>query len=177
MGSRSHRDGLANSLLPIAIISVSPRYAIGPTEFAWPTLCFAYYQNRSHRVCVIGQTELRFYPNPSTSVPPSWSYRSHRKPERSHFELNQSDWVSLFSLTEFGNLCVTTRFCVEAIYTPPPILHSWGEPSERAYTSSIHFLRENHLLMCWDQDIPIQPQESWSLAFPKLLSTQIIFPP
>ena len=37
--------------------------------------------------------------------------------------------------------------------------------------------RENHLLMCWDQDITIQPQESWSLAFPKLLSTQIIFPP
>ena len=27
-------DGLANSLLPIAIISVSPRCAIGPTEFA-----------------------------------------------------------------------------------------------------------------------------------------------
>ena len=31
--------------------------------------------------------------------------------------------------------------------------------------------------MCWDQDIPIHPQESWFLAFPKLLSTQIIFPP
>ena len=34
MGSRSHRDGLANSLLPVAIISVPPRYAVGPTEFA-----------------------------------------------------------------------------------------------------------------------------------------------
>ena len=34
MGSRSHRDGLVNSLLPIALISVSPRYEIGPTEFA-----------------------------------------------------------------------------------------------------------------------------------------------
>ena len=34
MGSRSHRDGLANSLLPVAIISVSPRYAVGLTEFA-----------------------------------------------------------------------------------------------------------------------------------------------
>ena len=61
------------------------------------------------------------------------------------------------------------------LYIPPPILHSWREPSERAYTSSIHFLREKHLLMCWDQDIPFQPQESWSLAFPKLLSTQISF--
>ena len=69
------------------------------------------------------------------------------------------------------------RFCVGAIYTPPPTLHSWREPSEHAYTSSIHFLRENHLLMCWGQDIPILPYESWSLAFPKLLSTQIFFPP
>ena len=70
-------------------ILVSPRWAcklsvaccnyFGPTEFAWPTLCFSYYQNRSHRVCVIGQTELRFYPNPSTSVPLSWSNRSHQK--------------------------------------------------------------------------------------------------
>ena len=34
MGSRSHRDGLANSLLPVAIISVSPIHAIDPTEFA-----------------------------------------------------------------------------------------------------------------------------------------------
>ena len=53
-------------------ISVSPRWAsklsvtcynyFGPTEFAWLTPYFAYYQNWSHRVCVIGQTELRFYP-------------------------------------------------------------------------------------------------------------------
>ena len=71
MGSRSHQDGLANSVFPIAIISVSPRFAIGPIKFAWPTLCFAYYQNRFHQVCVIGQTEMRFYPNPCTSVPPS----------------------------------------------------------------------------------------------------------
>ena len=70
MGSRSHRDGLANSLLPTAITSVSLRYAIGPTEFAWPTLCFAYYPNPSHRVWVIGQTEFWIYPDPSTSVPP-----------------------------------------------------------------------------------------------------------
>ena len=33
-GSRSHRDGLANSLLSIAIILVPPRYAISPAEFA-----------------------------------------------------------------------------------------------------------------------------------------------
>ena len=74
-------------------------------------------------------------------------------------------------------MCVTVGFCVVAIYTPPPPSPFEREPSERAYTSTTHFLRENHLLMCWDQDIPIQPLESWSLAFPKLLSTQIIFPP
>ena len=68
-------------------------------------------------------------------------------------------------------------FFVEAIYTPPSPYPLERETSERAYTSSIHFLRENHLLMCWDQDIPFQPFESWSIAFPKLLSTQIIFPP
>ena len=64
---------------------------------------------------------------------------------------------------------------MEAIYTPPPTLHSWREPSEYAYTSNIHFLRENHLHLCWGQDIPFLPYEYWSLAFPKLLSTQIIF--
>ena len=39
---------LANSLLPIALISVSPKHDISPTEFAWTTLCLDYYQNRSH---------------------------------------------------------------------------------------------------------------------------------
>ena len=38
---------------------------IGPTEFAWPTLWKAYYQNRSHRVCVIGPTEIMLCPNPN----------------------------------------------------------------------------------------------------------------
>src|SRR3989337_2470547 len=33
-GSRSHRDGLANSLLLVAIILVPPRIAIGTTEMA-----------------------------------------------------------------------------------------------------------------------------------------------
>ena len=57
MGSRSHRDGLANSLLPIAIISVPPTYAIGPTEFAWSTLYFAHYPNRSDRIEKLGETD------------------------------------------------------------------------------------------------------------------------
>ena len=32
---------------------------------------FSHYQNWTHRVCVIAQTEFRIYPNPRTSVPPS----------------------------------------------------------------------------------------------------------
>ena len=83
------------------------------------TLWLDYYQNRSHRVCVIGLTEITLCPNPNEIGP-----------------------------TEFGKLCVTVRFCVEAIYTPPPTLHLWREPSEHAYTSNIHFVRENQLLMC-----------------------------
>ena len=36
----------------------------GPTEFAWPTPWLVYYQNQSHRVCVIGLTEITLCPNP-----------------------------------------------------------------------------------------------------------------
>ena len=36
-----------------------------PTEFTWPTLWLTYYQNRSHRVCVIGLTEITLCPNPN----------------------------------------------------------------------------------------------------------------
>ena len=150
-------------------ISIPPKCAVGPTEFAWPSLCLLIAQ--------IGLTKVRFCPNPSTSIPPSWPCRSHRKLERSHFQPYRSDRVSLLGPTEFGRLCVTARFCVEAIYTPPPPSSFERVPSERAYTSTTHFLRENHLLLCWDQHIPILQQESWSLAFPKLLSTQIIFRP
>ena len=77
-----------------------------------------------------------------------------------------SDRVCWFGPTEIGKLCLTVRFCVEAIYTPPPPLHSWRELSEQTYTSNLPVLRENHLLMCWGQDIPFLPYESWSLAFP-----------
>ena len=40
-------------------------WVIGPTEFAWPTLWLANYQNRSYRVCVIGLTEIMLCPNPN----------------------------------------------------------------------------------------------------------------
>jgi len=64
------------------------------------------------------------------------------------FEPDRSHRVHDFGLTELALLCVTVRFCVEAIYTPPPPSPFERDPSERAYTSTTHFLRENHLLMC-----------------------------
>ena len=74
MGSRSHRDGLGNSLLPAAINSVSSRYAIGPTEFAFgeneipisktdfPRVCGSGYdiQTRWRRIERIGVTNFGF---------------------------------------------------------------------------------------------------------------------
>ena len=65
MSDRSHRGCNVNSLFPFCNISVPPKWAIGPTEFTWPTLWLAYYQNRSHRVCVIGHTEITLCPNPN----------------------------------------------------------------------------------------------------------------
>ena len=115
-------------------------------------------------------------PNPNDIGPTELTCRSHRNCLMVT-SLNRSDRVFWFGPTKYGILCVMVRFCVEAIYTPPPPLHSWREPLEETYTSNLPVLKENHLLMCWDQDILIQPQESWSLAFPKLLSTQIMFPP
>ena len=76
MGSRSHRDGLANSLIAFC-------NNFGPTET----------YNRSHRVCVIGLTEITLCPNPNEIGPTELTCRSHRKSYRSHFELNRSDRV------------------------------------------------------------------------------------
>ena len=39
MSDRSHQVRNANSLFPFRNVSVSPNEWIGPTEFAWPTLC------------------------------------------------------------------------------------------------------------------------------------------
>ena len=69
-GIPSHRDGLANSLDLVALNLVLPNFVIGPTEFAWPTLWLAYYQNRSHRVCVISLTEMGL----QTLCFPAWHF-------------------------------------------------------------------------------------------------------
>ena len=39
--------------------------AIGTADITMQTLWLAYYQNRSHRVCVIGHTEITLCPNPN----------------------------------------------------------------------------------------------------------------
>ena len=78
----------------------------------------------------LGPTES-FYPAPPSSL----DIATARNPNQ-------------FGLTEIGKLCVMVSFCVEAIYTPPPTLHSWREPSEQTYTSNLPVLRENYLLMC-----------------------------
>ena len=72
---------------------------------------------------------------------------------------------SIWSVRVGSNVCNGWILRGGYIYpsTPSPFVR---DPSECAYTSTIHFLREKHLLMCWYQYIPIQPQESWSLGFP-----------
>ena len=67
--NRSHRDCNINSVFPFCNFSVSPKEQIGRTEFAWPTLWLANYQIRSHRVCVIGLTEITLCPNPNRIGP------------------------------------------------------------------------------------------------------------
>ena len=76
-------------------ISVSPRWDcklsvaycnnFGPTEICNQShrVCltnslFAYYQNRSHRVCVIGLTEIMLCPKPNDIGPTELTCRSHR---------------------------------------------------------------------------------------------------
>ena len=71
-------DGISISSRWACKLSIAYCNNFGPTEVCNRShrVCltnslFAYYQDRSHRLCVIGQTEFRFYPNPSSSVPPS----------------------------------------------------------------------------------------------------------
>ena len=130
--------------------------AIGPTELAWLILCCLIASLRSYRVDAIGATETRF----ALAI----AHRSIRDvpvgpikiPNVHIFYTVRCHRVLWIGATELGQKCVTVGFRLEAIYTPPPLLPHKGEPSECAYTSTIHFLIENHLLMCWDQDIPIQ---------------------
>src|SRR3954469_15853920 len=138
-------------------------FEIGLTETELPIFCNHLTSYRSNRVFTIGLTDSGMFLFFLKSVQPSFLFRSHRKLQRSyqiHFRSHRDGifgptenpnvhYIRTFGLTEFSlrshrdwsNVCVTVGFCVEAIYTPPPPLHSRGEPSESTTTSTIHFLR------------------------------------
>ena len=71
-----------------------------------------------------------------------------------------------------GSKLVTVRFLGEGYIYPSTPTYSLREPSEWNTIYTTHFRRENHLLMCWDQDILILPFKPWFLAFLKLLFIQ-----
>src|SRR3989337_2169749 len=115
----------------------------------------------------IGISEMKFLVSPKPGLALAIALRSHRegyigpteKPNVHVFYTSRSHRDFHISVTELGQRLVTVGFEVKAIYTPPPPSYQLREPSEHAYISTIRFLRENHLLTCRDQDIPIQPFE------------------
>ena len=140
MSDRSHRDCNANTLFPFRNVSVQPRWANRSHRVCLTNSLFDYYQNRSNRVCVIGHTEITLCPNPNDIGPTELTCRSHYEPSR-------SDRVLWIGPTEFGDLCVTVRCCVEAIYTPPPTLHSW-RGHQNMPTLPIHIFWERTTYTC-----------------------------
>ena len=133
-------------------IGVTEMMKLVPPKLVCSCLC----SNRNNRDGIFGPTE-----NPNVHY--IWTFGLTEFSLRSH-----RDW---------SNVCVTVGFCVEAIYTPPPPPHSWGEPSESTTTSTIHFLRSEPptLVLRSSHSIPT----IWNLisSLPKLPSTQIFLPP
>ena len=150
--NRCHRDGLPTFYCLIAIISVPPR---------WCNRC-----HRNEDMPTIALRLLRVV-----------SIRSHRDRQRSYLLHSSVSPRFLIGATELGQKCVTVGFRVEAIYTPPPPLISWESHQNETTLPLSIFWEENYLLMCWDQEIPILSFEPWFLAYPKLLSTQILLLP
>ena len=144
MSDRSHRVRNANSLFPFRKVSVSPKWAISPTEFAWPTLCLP--------IIKIGLTEFMWSLSPRLRY--ALTLTQLVPPKILTFTFwTKSVWPSLCIRSHrVWQIVCTVRFCVEAIYTPPPFLHSWREPSEHSYTSSIHF-RERTTYSCVETKI------------------------
>ena len=132
----------------------------------WPTFYCQDTKNRNLRVWVSVPLSLAIWSLVTFSVPPSCIDRSHRDSKVPHFSANRYHRVVYFGVTKFPLLCVTVGFWLLPIYTPSATSHSWEKHSEHTLHFQIHFLRENHLLMCRDQDIPIQSFETWSLASP-----------
>ena len=100
LGSRSHRDGIVISLFPFV----------------------TFRHHRDERLVprgLLDQVSVCSLLKSVSSSSCDWSHRDEVLPQPQHI-----------GPTEFDKLCVTVRFCVEAIYTPPPPLRSWREPSD-----------------------------------------------
>ena len=92
-GTRSHRDGPTNSLLPVAIILVSRKCAIDPTEFAWPTLYLLFAE--------IGLTEFKQSVSPRWGFALALAHRSHRVDLVGPTKNSNVHIVNYIGLTEF----------------------------------------------------------------------------
>ena len=141
----------------------------GPTQMRWPSFRKPFTSFQNYQVGLIRTTETRSHLGHHTQVPP-------KSPTFESF--------TQVGLTKFLVQCHRVEskgsngwILGEGYLYPSTPSYYLREPSERKYTSTIHFLRKNYLLMCWDQEIPFLPFEPWFLAFPKLLSTQILLPP
>ena len=139
---------------------------------AWPSCCDAIVSLQNHRVERIRISDTEFCPSHYTSLAPSCSTSA---PPKSPTFIS----FTRFDLTEFLVWChrVESKECNSWIlgegckYPSTPNFSS-REPSKQNYSSTIHFLRENHLLICWDQEIAIQPFETWFLASPSCFPLQ-----
>jgi len=77
-GSRPHRDGLANSLLPCCNYFVHTENCNWYHRDSSQTLCCLIASLWSHRVDAIGATETQFCPSHYTSLHPSCFSQCHR---------------------------------------------------------------------------------------------------
>src|SRR4051812_42386576 len=96
MGSRSHRDELANSLLSVAIVSVPPRFATGPTEFAG--------QLSISLITQIGPIEFEYSVKPSFGFTLTLAHRSHRVDQVGPTEMPNGHIMNQIGPTEFSEL-------------------------------------------------------------------------
>jgi len=140
------------------------------------------------QIHVFGPTEnvgsasprLEIWPLVTLSVQPSFLYRSHRDSKVTVFWSLRYHRDSHIGVTELVTLGVTVRFLGMPIYTPSPPPTRKRSTQNYSILAPSSFLRENHLVLCWGQDLPLQPYGSWFLAspscfppIPSLLPSQI----
>ena len=147
-GSRYHRDGLANSLSSVPIILAPLSSCNQCHRDGLPTFCCLVAIilvpprccNRCHRNEVLPYHCTSVAPRCFVLVPP-------KRPKFISFaQVGLTE--NSFGATELGQKCVTVGFLCGGYIYPSTPSYPVREPSEHAYTSTIHFLRENHLLMC-----------------------------